>query len=120
MRKIRVYTYTPTALEEPQSDSSPHQLTFTAHAIKASFRCTSKSLSWPAPCFILAAYIGGYGRRKDDRAGRALEQNERRARVPRFPGRRPVCAGYPKDPAGTAEAICLLAPVSESRGGEST
>jgi hypothetical protein len=41
MWTIRVYTYIPTALEEPQSDSSPHQWTSTAQAIKASFRRTS-------------------------------------------------------------------------------
>src|ERR1700684_3979783 len=45
MRRIRDYTSIPTALEEPQSDSSPHQWTSIAHAIEASFRRTSKSLS---------------------------------------------------------------------------
>jgi len=37
MGTIRLYTYIPIALEEPRSDSSPHQWTSTAQAIKASF-----------------------------------------------------------------------------------
>ena len=35
---VRFYTYLPIALEEPRSDSSPHQWTSTAQVIKASFR----------------------------------------------------------------------------------
>src|SRR5271156_5666833 len=44
MRRIRAYTYFPTALEEPQSDSSPHQWTSTAQAIEASFHHMRKLL----------------------------------------------------------------------------
>ena len=41
VQEIRPYTYFPIALEEPRSDSSPHQWTSTAQAIKASFRRSS-------------------------------------------------------------------------------